>query len=213
MEIITLPVTAFAQNCRIIICKKTAHAAVIDPGGDADKIITELAKHKLSLQCILLTHGHLDHVGAAKVIAEHFSVDIVGPNQDELFWFDALPMQAKMFGFAPVTPFYPQHWLSDGDIFPLGELCFEIRHCPGHTPGHIVFYEAKHQIVIVGDVIFKGSIGRTDFPKGDTQQLLTSIKQQILTLPNDTRILSGHGPDTNVATERITNPFISDKFG
>ena len=213
MEIITLPVTAFAQNCRIVICKQTRQAAVVDPGGDAEKIIAELAKHTLNLQCILLTHGHLDHVGAAKELAEHFAVDIVGPQQDELFWFDALPMQAQMFGFAPVTPFYPQHWLNHGDIFPLGELRFEIRHCPCHTPGHIVFYEAEHKIVLVGDVIFKGSVGRTDFPKGDAQQLLNSIKQQILTLPDETRILSGHGPDTKVVTERISNPFISGKYG
>ncbi|MBB1299812.1 MBL fold metallo-hydrolase [Pseudoalteromonas sp. SR44-8] len=213
MEIITVPVTAFAQNCRVVICKQTRHAAVIDPGGDADKIITELAKHQLSLQCILLTHGHLDHVGAAKVLAEHFSVDIVGPQKDELFWFDALPMQAQMFGFAPIATFHPQHWLSHGDTFTLGQLRFDIRHCPGHTPGHIVFYEATHQLVIVGDVIFKGSVGRTDFPKGDAQQLLDSIKNQILTLPDETRILSGHGPDTKVLTERISNPFISGKFG
>ncbi|BDF94181.1 MULTISPECIES: MBL fold metallo-hydrolase [Pseudoalteromonas] len=213
MEIITLPVTAFAQNCRIIICKQTRQAAVIDPGGDAEKIIAELAKHSVSVQCILLTHGHLDHVGAAKILAEHFSVDIVGPQQDELFWFDALPMQAQMFGFAPITPFYPHHWLNDGDIFPVGELRFEVRHCPGHTPGHIVFYEAKHQLAIVGDVIFKGSVGRTDFPKGDAQQLLASIKQKILTLPDETKILSGHGPDTKVVTERISNPFISGKYG
>ena len=213
MEIITLPVTAFAQNCRIVICKKTRKAAVVDPGGDADKIIAELAKYDLTPDCILLTHGHLDHVGAAKILADHFNIDIVGPHKDELFWFEALPMQAQMFGFKPVMPFTPTHWLSSGDIFAVGELRFEIRHCPGHTPGHIVFYEATHGVVIVGDVVFKGSVGRTDFPKGDAQQLIESIKKNILTLPEDTRILSGHGPDTKVVTERISNPFISGKFG
>lgn len=213
MDIITLPVTAFSQNCRIIICKTTRQAAIIDPGGDADKIIAELAKHNTQLQCILLTHGHLDHVGAAKQLAQHFEVNIIGPHEDERFWFDALPMQAQMFGLQVIEPFYPDVWLKHGDVCKVGNLNFAVRHCPGHTPGHIIFYEQTHQAVLVGDVIFKGSVGRTDFPKGDAAQLIDSIKGQVLTLPDETLILSGHGPDTKVAQERISNPFISGKFG
>ena len=213
MDIITLAVTPFSQNCRIVICKRTRQAVVVDPGGDADKIIAELAKHTVELKSILLTHGHLDHVGAAKQLSEHFDIKIICPQKDELFWFDALPMQAQMFGFKTIDTFYPDVWLEAGDTYTIGDLSFIVRHCPGHTPGHIVFYEATHQVVLVGDVIFKGSVGRTDFPKGDAAQLLNSIKEQVLTLPDDTRILSGHGPDTKVAVERISNPFISGKFG
>lgn len=213
MDIITIPVTAFSQNCRIVICKRTRQAVIVDPGGDADKIIAELAKYTVELKSILLTHGHLDHVGAAKQLADHFKIKIIGPQKDELFWFDALPMQAQMFGFKPIDPFYPDAWLEAGDTFEVGDLTFAVRHCPGHTPGHIIFYEAAHQVVLVGDVIFKGSVGRTDFPKGDAAQLLNSIKEQVLTLPDETQILSGHGPDTKVAIERISNPFISGKFG
>ncbi len=213
MDIITLAVTPFSQNCRIVICQQTRQAVIVDPGGDADKIIAELAKYTVVIKSILLTHGHLDHVGAAKQLADHFNVQIVGPQKDEQFWFDALPMQAQMFGFVPIQPFYPDVWLEAGDTYEVGDLSFAVRHCPGHTPGHVIFYEARHQVVLVGDVIFNGSVGRTDFPKGDAQQLLHSIKTQVLTLPDETRILSGHGPDTTVGVERISNPFISGKFG
>lgn len=213
MDIITIPVTAFSQNCRIVICKRTRQAVIVDPGGDADKIIAELAKYTVELKSILLTHGHLDHVGAAKQLAEHFDIKIIGPHKDELFWFDALPMQAQMFGFKPIEPFYPDAWLEADDTYEVGTLNFTVRHCPGHTPGHIIFYEASHQVVLVGDVIFKGSVGRTDFPKGDAAQLLDSIKKQVLTLPDETQILSGHGPNTKVSVERISNPFISGNFG
>lgn len=213
MKVITIPVTAFAQNCRIVICLVTKKAMIVDPGGDAEKIIAQLNELNLTVSFILLTHGHLDHVGAAKVLSEHYKVEIVGPHQDELFWFDALPMQAQMFGFKAITPFYPDAWLQAGERVKLGELQFEVRHCPGHTPGHVVFYEANHNAVLVGDVIFKGSVGRTDFPKGNATQLLASIQSQILTLPDETVIYSGHGTDTTVCHERSTNPFISGRFG
>jgi len=213
MDIITLPVTAFSQNCRIVICQTTRHAVIVDPGGDVDKLIVEIQSHNIELKSVLLTHGHLDHVGAAKQLAQHFEVNIIGPHEDERFWFDALPMQAQMFGLQVIDPFYPDAWLEHGEVCKVGNLNFAVRHCPGHTPGHIIFYEQTHQVVLVGDVIFKGSVGRTDFPKGDAAQLIDSIKIQVLTLPDETFILSGHGPDTKVAQERISNPFISGKFG
>lgn len=213
MNVVTVPVTAFAQNCRIVICQSTKQAMIVDPGGDANKLIEKLNELDVTVSFILLTHGHLDHVGAAKVLSEHYRIEIIGPHQDELFWFDALPMQAKMFGFQPIEPFYPHRWLTVADVVKLGDLAFEVRHCPGHTPGHVVFYEPTHKAVLVGDVIFKGSVGRTDFPKGDAAELLASIKSQILTLPDETVIYSGHGSDTTVGNERISNPFISGRFG
>ncbi|WP_372762300.1 MBL fold metallo-hydrolase [Pseudoalteromonas sp.] len=213
MQIITIPVTPFAQNCRIIACEHTRLAVVVDPGGDCEKITAKLTEHGLTLTAIWLTHGHLDHVGAAEQLRQQFNVNIIGPQQDEHFWFENLPMQAQMFGFAPVTAFYPDQWLAHGDEITVGELRFSVRHCPGHTPGHVVFYQSQQQCVIVGDVIFNGSIGRTDFPKGNSEQLIASINSQILTLPDNTRILAGHGSDTTVGHEKQTNPFISGRYG
>ncbi|MEL0646752.1 MBL fold metallo-hydrolase [Pseudoalteromonas agarivorans] len=213
MQVITIPVTPFAQNSRIVICTQTNQAVVIDPGGDTDKIITALNDRQLDLKAIWLTHGHLDHVGGADALRKYFNVQIIGPQKDEDFWFENLPMQAQMFGFAQITPFYPDIWLNHDDVVSVGKLSFVVKHCPGHTPGHIVFYQAQHETVIVGDVIFKGSVGRTDFPKGDSKQLIESIKAHILTLPDNTKILSGHGSDTTVGFEKQTNPFVSGKFG
>lgn len=213
MLIVTIPVTPFAQNCRIIACSDTKQAVVIDPGGDCDKIITALKENNLTLNAIWLTHGHLDHVGGADILRNMFNVKIIGPQKDEHFWFENLPMQAQMFGFAPIAPFYPDEWLNHDDKVSVGNLSFDIKHCPGHTPGHIVFYQSVEQLVIVGDVIFKGSVGRTDFPKGNAEQLIESINKHILTLPDITQILSGHGGDTNVAHEKQSNPFISGQYG
>ncbi|WP_462179996.1 MBL fold metallo-hydrolase [Pseudoalteromonas gelatinilytica] len=213
MKVVAVPVTGFAQNCRIIICEQTNKAALVDPGGDAEKLQAELAALNCELEAIYLTHGHLDHVGAAKQLADHFSVDIIGPHLDDKFWFDALPMQAQMFGFAAIAPFYPTKWLAHGDTITVGELVLAVRHCPGHTPGHVVFYHQDSEQLIVGDVIFQGSVGRTDFPKGDSAQLLESIKSEILSFPDDVAILPGHGPNTTVGHERRTNPFISGRFG
>jgi hydroxyacylglutathione hydrolase len=213
MKVVAVPVTGFAQNCRIIICEQTNKAALVDPGGDAEKLQAELAALNCELEAIYLTHGHLDHVGAAKQLADHFSVDIIGPHLDDKFWFDALPMQAQMFGFAAIAPFYPTKWLAHGDTITVGELALAVRHCPGHTPGHVVFYHQDSEQLIVGDVIFQGSVGRTDFPKGDSAQLLKSIKSEILSFSDNVAILPGHGPNTTVGHERRTNPFISGRFG
>ncbi|MBQ4832318.1 MBL fold metallo-hydrolase [Pseudoalteromonas sp. MMG010] len=213
MHVITVPVTPFAQNCRIIVCKKTNKAVIVDPGGDVDKITAQVASHRVEIQAIWLTHGHLDHVGVADILCKTYDVDILGPHKDEHFWFENLPMQAQMFGFAAKAPFYPTKYLNDLDSVKVGELEFLVKHCPGHTPGHIVFYQEQQQCVIVGDVIFKGAIGRTDFPQGNTEQLLTSIKQQIMCLPDKTIIMAGHGLNTTVGDEKSTNPFISGHFG
>ncbi len=213
MKIITIPVTQFMQNCRIIVCEQTQQAVVIDPGGDVDKINATLKQHNLRLSAIWLTHGHLDHVGAAHSLRQQHNIKIIGPHKDERFWFDNLPMQATMFGFEPISAFYPDDWLAHGDSIQVGQLVFKVLHCPGHTPGHVVFYQDRQSTVIVGDVIFKGSVGRTDFPKGDSKQLISSIQAHIMTLPLSTTILSGHGEDTDVANEKATNPFVSGQFG
>ena len=213
MKIITIPVTQFMQNCRIIVCEQTQQTVVIDPGGDVDKINATLKQHDLRLSAIWLTHGHLDHVGAAHSLRQQHNIKIIGPHKDERFWFDNLPMQATMFGFEPISAFYPDEWLAHGDTIQVGQLVFKVLHCPGHTPGHVVFYQDRQNTVIVGDVIFKGSVGRTDFPKGDSKQLISSIQAHIMTLPLSTAILSGHGEDTDVANEKATNPFVSGQFG
>ncbi len=213
IKIHTIPVTPFMQNCRIIECTATQQAVVVDPGGDTTKIVAKLNELGLKPQAVWLTHGHLDHVGAADELATAYEVDIIGPHADEQFWFDALPQQAQMFGFAPRPAFLPTKWLSHGDVLTLGEASFEVRLCPGHTPGHVILVDHDNKVTLVGDVIFKGSIGRTDFPKGDGPTLIASIEREVMSLADDYRILSGHGEDTSVGHERLSNPFISGKFG
>jgi hydroxyacylglutathione hydrolase len=213
VKVVTKPVTAFMQNTRFITCSETGETAILDPGGDAHLLLQHVTDNNLNIKCILLTHGHLDHVGASVQIAKQLNVKIVGPSEEEKFWFDALPMQSQMFGFEPHAVFYPDEWLKHGDVFELGSLKFEVRHCPGHTPGHVVFYEATHKTVFVGDVLFKGSVGRTDFPKGDSQQLTESIKTQLFSLPDDVEVYSGHGPNTSIGFEKAHNPFMSGRFG
>ncbi|WP_419147991.1 MBL fold metallo-hydrolase [Pseudoalteromonas 'SMAR'] len=213
MEVITLAVTPFMQNCRIIACSNTKQAAIIDPGGEPEKIKAVLSQHGLTAVKVLLTHAHLDHVGASVALSEELNIDIIGPHQADQFWLDALPAQSQMFGFPTHQAFLPNQWLNPGEVIELGDLRLEVRHCPGHTPGHVVFYEANAKTVIVGDVLFKGSVGRTDFPKGDPQQLRQSIEQQLFSLPDDVKVLSGHGEDTSIGHERKTNPFMSGRFG
>lgn len=213
VQVLTIPVTPFMQNARFITCEVTGKSAVIDPGGDPDKLLSVIAEHSLKVDAILLTHGHLNHVGAADILRDKLNVKIIGPHKDELFWFDALPMQAQMFGFAPKETFLPDNWLESGDTVQVGEIRLEVLFCPGHTPGHIVFYEQNAKTVIVGDVLFKGGIGRTDFPKGNSAQLKESIKDKLFSLPEETLVLSGHGENTSIGHEKRTNPFMSGQYG
>lgn len=213
MKVFTIPVTPFMQNCRVIACDLTGKAAIVDPGGDAEKILAVVKEKKLQVEFVLLTHGHLDHVGVSKVISQSLDVEIIGPHIDDKFWLDELPMQAQMFGFAPHTAFLPNRWLSEGEVVKLGELKLQVRHCPGHTPGHVVFYEPASATVLVGDVLFKGSVGRTDFPKGDAAQLKHAIETKLFTLGDETRVMSGHGEDTTIGYEKRNNPFMSGRFG
>ncbi|TQF70854.1 MBL fold metallo-hydrolase [Pseudoalteromonas luteoviolacea] len=213
MKVITIPVTPFMQNCRVIACDVTGKAAIVDPGGDADKILSVINSNELTIEFILLTHGHLDHVGASTELAKSLNVEIIGPHIEDKFWLDGLPMQAQMFGFEPQSGFYPHKWLDEGDVVELGELRLTVKHCPGHTPGHVVYHEPKSASVLVGDVLFKGSVGRTDFPKGDAAQLKHAIETKLFTLDDETRVMSGHGEDTSIGYEKRHNPFMSGRFG
>lgn len=203
-----IAVTPFQQNCSVVYCTDTLKAALVDPGGDIDLLVQALADHNLSLQAVWLTHGHLDHVGASAEIKAKYQVDIIGPAKEDGFWLEALDQQANMFGLPQVTTFTPDRWLSHGDTLSLGEHQLEVRFTPGHTPGHVVFYHADSEVVFVGDVLFAGGVGRSDFPMGDHGQLMKSIDEQLLTLPDNTEVISGHGPKTSIGKERQSNPFI-----
>lgn len=203
-----VPVTAFEQNCCLLWCSDSLEAICTDPGGDIERIRAVIQKHKLSLTRIVLTHGHLDHVGAAFELASSAAVPIYGPHPADRFWLDALSQQAAMFQFPAIQSFSPDHWLEEGMSINVGQYVFEVRHCPGHTPGHIVLVNTEQQLAIVGDVLFNGGIGRVDFPKGDHKCLMDSIQSKLMTLDNEIRIIPGHGPMTTIGHERATNPYI-----
>ena len=209
MQVRVVPVTPFEQNCSILLCERTGRAAVVDPGGDLPRIRAALNELGVEPERILVTHGHLDHVGGVAALAAELDLPVEGPHEADRFWLEALPEQAAMFGFPPAEPFTPDRWLAQGDTVHFGEQTLSVRHCPGHTPGHVVFHSAAARLVIVGDVLFKGSIGRTDFPRGDLDTLLRAIREQLLTLPDDTIVYPGHGPTTTIGAERRTNPYLA----
>lgn len=205
---LTVPVTAFAQNCSIVWCDETMHGAVIDPGGEIERLRAEVARLGLDLQAIWLTHAHIDHAGAAGQWAREDGLPIVGPHRGDQFWIDALPQQSRMFGFPQAEPFTPSRWLEDGDTVTLGRGSVTVRHCPGHTPGHVVFHAAEAQRVFVGDVLFAGSVGRTDFPGGDFDTLVRSITERLWPMGDDTVFIPGHGPEGRLGDERRHNPYV-----
>ncbi len=213
LQVRSVPVTNFEQNCSIIMCQKTRRAAIVDPGGDIDRIVKALDEMQAIADQILLTHAHIDHAGATADVAERFNIDIVGPHRDDDFWIQSLPQQSMMFGFPAARSFTPTRWLEDNDEVQIGEIKLTAIHCPGHTPGHIVFYQADARLAIVGDVIFNGSIGRTDFPKGNHQQLIDSIRNKLFPLGDDIEFICGHGPNSTFGHERQTNPFVADHRG
>jgi len=204
----TLPVTPFAQNCSLVWCDQTTLAAVIDPGGDLDHILAEVRRLGLSLTAIWLTHAHIDHAGGAGELAERFSLPIIGPHEGDQFWIAGLPQQSAMFGFPPARTFTPTRWLRDGDAVTIGHEQLHVRHCPGHTPGHVVFHAPQIQRCFIGDVLFAGSIGRTDFPQGNHEQLIASITQRLWPMGDDTIFIPGHGPESSFGRERRSNPYV-----
>ena len=209
MEFTIIPVTPYLQNCSLV-WDASGRAALIDPGGEIDRLLTEVATRKLTLEKILLTHGHLDHVGAADALRNRLGIPIEGPERAEQFWLDLLPQQAQMFGFPPALSFTPDRWLDDGDTVEVGNLRFEVLHCPGHTPGHVVFFERGAQLAFVGDVLFKGSIGRSDFPRGHHDTLINSIRNKLWPLGDNVRFVPGHGAMSTFGDERRSNPFVGD---
>jgi glyoxylase-like metal-dependent hydrolase (beta-lactamase superfamily II) len=204
----TVPVTAFAQNCSIVWCDRTLHAAVIDPGGELPRLRAATAALGVTLKAIWLTHAHIDHAGGAGQLAREDRLPIVGPHAGDRFWIDALAQQSKMFGFPPAEGFEPARWLAEGDTVQVGDCVLAVHHCPGHTPGHVVFHSAPARCVFVGDVLFAGSVGRTDLPGGDFDTLAASIRSRLWTLPDDTVFVPGHGPEGRIGEERRTNPFV-----
>jgi glyoxylase-like metal-dependent hydrolase (beta-lactamase superfamily II) len=209
LRYLTVPVTPFQQNCSIVWCDETQEAAVVDPGGDLPKLRAAVARLGVKLTQILLTHAHIDHAGGAGTLARELALPIVGPHPGDQFWIDGLAQQAQMFGFAPAEPFVPTRWLADGDTVAVGHSTLAVRHCPGHTPGHVVFHSAEAQRAFVGDVLFAGSIGRTDFPGGDHDTLIASISQRLWPMGDDTVFIPGHGPESSFGRERRSNPYVA----
>ncbi|MDR0807362.1 MAG: MBL fold metallo-hydrolase [Enterobacteriaceae bacterium] len=206
-----IPVTPFQQNCTLLWCEETKHAAIVDPGGESALLIHAITTLGLTLEKVLLTHGHLDHVGAAKAIADHYDVPIIGPHKDDAFLLESLSEQSARFGLEHCEPFTPDRWLEEGNNVTFGHETLLVRHTPGHTPGHVIFFSDAARLASVGDVLFAGGIGRTDFPRGNYADIIRSIREKLWPLGNDVQFISGHGAMSTFGAERISNPFVADK--
>jgi glyoxylase-like metal-dependent hydrolase (beta-lactamase superfamily II) len=204
-----IPVTPFQQNCTLIWDEATKDGVLVDPGGDAERIQEAIQQAGVSVRRILLTHGHLDHAGAAAALAQALGVPIEGPHRADAFLLDTLPEQGAKYGMAcqPVTP---DRWLEDGESVEIAGQDFAVLHCPGHTPGHVVFVSVALGVALVGDVLFQGSVGRTDFPYGDTAALIAAIRTKLFPLGDDIQFICGHGPGSTFGAERRTNPYAGE---
>ena len=205
-----IPVTPLQQNCTLLWCTETMQGAFVDPGGDLERLKAAAARAGVTIEKILVTHGHIDHCGQAGILAEELGVPIEGPHEEDLFWIARLEDDGQRYGING-KPFKSDRYLVDGDTVTVGKLTFNVRHCPGHTPGHVIFHHPESKLAIVGDVLFQGSIGRTDFPRGNHQNLLDSITQRLWPMGDETRFVPGHGPMSTFGHERATNPFVADR--
>ncbi len=208
MKVAIVPVTPFEQNCSVLVCERTKRAAIVDPGGDLPELMAEVERRGLKLEQIWLTHAHIDHAGGTGTLARTLALPIVGPHEGDQFWIDALPQQSQMFGFPQAEPFTPTRWLHDGDEVGIGQQTLKVLHCPGHTPGHVVFFHDGTRHAFVGDVLFNGGIGRTDFPGGNHGDLIRAITQHLLPLGDDITFTPGHGPESTFGRERRSNPYV-----
>ena len=205
---VIVPVTPFQQNCTLLWCEVTKRAVVIDPGGDLPEVERAITRASVCVDKIWLTHGHVDHVAGATDLKTNLKVSIEGPHKDDLFLLQHVAETGRSYGMWNASNVTPDRWLEEGDQVQIGELTFNVLHCPGHSPGSIVYFNPVQRLAIVGDVLFAGSIGRTDLPGGDYQQLIESIKDKLLPLGDDVAIISGHGPTSTIGHERATNPFL-----
>lgn len=205
-----IPVTPFQQNCTVFWNEETMRGGIVDPGGDLALLDKFIDEQGIQVEKILVTHGHLDHAGAVAHMAQARSIPIIGPHKDDKFWIDGMPDAAAQYGFPEALAFEPDEWLEHGDRVEVAGVTFDVVHCPGHTPGHVVFVQPQDKVAMVGDVIFQGSIGRTDFPKGNHQQLIDSITERLWPLGLDITFIPGHGPTSTFEHEKQTNPFCSD---
>lgn len=212
MQIRIIPVTPLQQNCSLMWDTATKHAAFVDPGGDIDTLLGVLTHFGLTLKRIWLTHGHLDHAGAAAGLRERTGVPVEGPHRDDQFWLDQIEESSQRYGIVGGRNVTPDRYLEDGDTLELEGVTFDVAHTPGHTPGHVVIHSRKAKLAFVGDVLFAGSIGRTDFPRGNQQQLIASITGKLWPLGDDMRFIPGHGPASTFGHERQTNPFVADRL-
>jgi glyoxylase-like metal-dependent hydrolase (beta-lactamase superfamily II) len=204
------PVTPLQQNCTIVWCAKTMKAAIIDPGGEVPRLMQALADQGLTLEKIWITHGHMDHAGGTAALKAATGVPIEGPQREDAFWIERIAAAGARYGMPDAQVFTPDRWLEDGDTVSLGETEFEVFHCPGHTPGHVVFFHREARFAQVGDVLFQGSVGRTDFERGSYPELVASITGKLWPLGDDVAFVPGHGPMSTFGHERKTNPFVAD---
>jgi hydroxyacylglutathione hydrolase len=202
-----IPVTPFQQNCTLLWSEATKRGAVIDPGGDVSRIIDAVEKSGISVEKILLTHGHIDHAGGAAELKDALGVPVEGPHQADLFLLERLAETGRSYGISGSRDVVPDRWLVEGDQVTVGDIVFDVLHCPGHSPGSVVLVNREHRFAHVGDVLFRGSVGRTDLPGGDHQSLIRSIKEKLLPLGDDLTFICGHGPTSTIGQERQTNPF------
>lgn len=210
LQAVIIPVTPLQQNATLLWCTETMRGAFTDPGGDLDRLLAVAQEKGVTIEKLLVTHGHIDHCGQTGVLARRLGVPIEGPHPDDRFWIEMNPMVGAQYGVPGAEAFEPDRWLFDGDRVTVGNLVLDVYHCPGHTPGHVVFHHAPSKLAIVGDVLFQGSVGRTDFPKGDFATLVRSITEKLWPLGNDTVFVPGHGPVSTFGRERQSNPFVGD---